>query len=235
MKKIYFSLIIILCFSKNSHSQSWSWAVNAGCYDSINVNFHANADGTYFYYGGFRGSLTLGSQTFQSQQSGWDLFFSKFDAAHQCLWAKSFGGSDNNTVLGAEQIDLNVNNAGNIILAGSFADTMIINADTLISARQWQDAFLAECDSMGNFLWIRHLSARAAENFSKPMFDGSNIIVSGGYSDYDPIDTLIWMNHEVPTDTFIIPFILIKEFRMLKQNVLKCLKNRNHGRAFVVQ
>lgn len=199
---------LYLCWNTDSvTAQSWNWAEQKSCANR-NAKVTPNPDGTFFFTGVFKDTMNIGNQTLISQSTGWDMFLSKFDATNNLLWVKSFGGDDAYSGISSiEGFSIAVDSWGNILMSGSFAGTFIVNSDTLRSVNNWQDAFLAKCDSSGNFIWVKHLAARAAEGFGKIFLDhNDNISVNGGYIDYDALDTLVYMYHEIPTDTFIIPF-----------------------------
>lgn len=206
MNKLIIFFISIF-FVHTVNAQSWNWAEQKSCANR-SAKVTPNPDGTFFFSGVFKDTMAIGNQTLISKSTGWDMFLSKFDAENNFLWAKSFGGDDNysgqNSV---EGFSFTLDSQGNILMAGSFGGSFIVNSDTLRSINNWQDAFLAKCDSSGNFIWIKHLAARAAEGFSRIFFDqNDNITATGGYVDYDTQDTLVFKYHELPTDTFIIPF-----------------------------
>ena len=205
--RIVFLFLISSALWLNGKAQSWNWAEPMDC-SNANYLILANSDGTYFRYGNFKDTLYVGTEMLVSQATGWDLFFAKYDALNNFLWAKSFGGADNySSSTSIEGFKLKTDAHKNLILAGSFANSFIANQDTIRSINGWQDAFLAKCDSMGNFIWIKHLAGQAAEGFNQLSLDANdNIFASGGFIDYDHTDTLVYYFHELPTDTFIIPF-----------------------------
>lgn len=206
MGKLMLCLISVF-FTVSLNGQTWNWAEQKSC-ANFSSKVTPNPDGTFFFSGSFKDTMVIGTQTLISQSTGWDMFLSKFDAGNNFLWAKSFGGDDNYSGQNSiEGFNFTLDSQGNIVMVGSFAGTFIVNADTLRSVNNWQDAFIAKCDSSGNFIWIKHIAARAAEGFSRIFLDlNNNISAMGGYVDYDSQDTLVFMNHELPTDSFIIPF-----------------------------
>mgnify|MGYP003346014413 CR=1 FL=1 len=114
-----------------------------------------DASGNVYVAGNISSNATFGSLTATNLFTGWSqIFFAKYDPNGNIIWVKTCGGQGNDYV---EDIDMD--EAGNIYLAGNFAQTAIFGALTAISAGG-QDAFIAKFDTAGNAIWLNTNNAQ---------------------------------------------------------------------------
>jgi len=151
MKKIFVFFTLVL-LSINSFSQ-WQWAKQIGGpnYDGGGTLIDSNDN--MYCAGIFHGSCYFDNDTLYSVGTN-DVFLAKYDASHNELWAKRFGGNNpinHDEWTGGTIID-NVNNC--IYFSGTFYGSLLIDVFSL-SASGNLDIFLAKFDFNGNCLWLK--------------------------------------------------------------------------------
>jgi len=127
------------------------WATKEGG-PGVEIPYSINVDatGNMVVVGRFS-SLSITFGTYPLTQAGsMDVFVVKYDAAGNVLWAKGAGGGSND-----EAYSVDVDAAGNILVAGYFATTALFGTITLTSVSGQADAFLAKYDTSGNVLWAK--------------------------------------------------------------------------------
>ncbi|HRI65948.1 MAG TPA: hypothetical protein PK156_16990, partial [Polyangium sp.] len=103
-----------------------------------------------------------------------DVFLAKFDTDGNHLWSKRFGDSTTQNA-GSVAID----NAGNVVIVGSFQGSMDFGGGSLVSAGI-TDIFVAKFDASGNHLWSKRFGNSSVQNANAVAVDGSgNVIFTG--------------------------------------------------------
>ncbi len=89
-------------------------------------------------------------------------------------WSRSIGGPGVETIAGVA-----VDAAGNVVLAGTFTETLTIGATTHIAAGE-DDVFIAKLSAGGVPRWSKHFGAATAERVSAVALDPEgNVFVAG--------------------------------------------------------
>ena len=88
----------------------------------------------------------------------WDAYVTKVDSSGELVWAKSFGGSSQDTALSVD-----IDSAGNIYVTGTFANTVDFDPDSASTfsktAAGFLDGFILKLNSLGVFQWVRTFGA----------------------------------------------------------------------------
>src|SRR4051812_3012454 len=125
MKNLYVTVLLIaLCaFSYQVHSQNFAWAKKIGGLGSDQSrDITLDANGNIYTTGAFTttvdfdpgpGIFNLTPHGFQS-----DIFLSKLDASGNLVWARAFGGMNNDYGMSVA-----VDVFGNVYMTGSFHDS----------------------------------------------------------------------------------------------------------------
>ncbi|MDJ0869298.1 MAG: hypothetical protein QNK03_24555, partial [Myxococcota bacterium] len=121
------------------------------------------------------GQLGRSDATFERTVVSGDNFLAKYSAVGNLLWVLP-------VVDGGSIEDVAVDPDGNILLTGSFRDTITIGATMLTSAGA-QDFYLAQYDPDGDPVWAVGAGASADDKGLAVASDGvGNVIVSGEFS-----------------------------------------------------
>jgi len=148
---------------------------------------------------------TSGIQNFTSN-GGYDMFVQKIDLDGNFLWANALGTASD--IDWAES--LSIDGAGNVYLAGGFADTLDFNPTgggaIEISAGS-SDSFIAKYDSNGNFVWVKTMQGPAFDQvMSINVSDVGDIYITGMFTDsadFDPSSVELWAYTDDYEDIFI--------------------------------
>ncbi|MFC1976173.1 SBBP repeat-containing protein [Chloroflexota bacterium] len=120
-----------------------------------------------------------------------DIFVSKLDSDGNFVWARSMGGSNDDTGLG-----ISADGAGNVYTIGRFQGTAdfdpgpgTFNLTSAGSAGAF-DIFVSKLDSVGNFVWARSIgSSDQDKGFDIAVDETGNVYITGlfeGTVDFDP-------------------------------------------------
>ncbi|MGD8415217.1 MAG: nucleotide-binding protein, partial [Candidatus Latescibacterota bacterium] len=130
--------------------------------------------------GGFYGDLYIGCAWLERTPST-DAFVVKFDGDGGCLWGKSFG--DAATRQSATHVA--IDNAGNVIVAGSFEETTDFGGGELASTGGF-NMFLVKLDAQGNHLWSRRYGdadeLTLGEINGLAVDDSSEVVMTGSFA-----------------------------------------------------
>jgi hypothetical protein len=168
------------------------WAGNQFLYPTgVDVDVAGNVLLTAYYSGNT--DLDPGSGTFTVLDGGVDLdfFVLKLNSGGNFQWAKTIGGPNG----GGSPTEVRVDPWGNIVLAGTFQDTVDfdpgIGNSTRITIAGSQDIFVLRLSPNGDFRWVATMGGAIAEDLAKSMdVDNLGNIYSTGYYigtvDFDP-------------------------------------------------
>ncbi len=159
MKRFLFSVFLILnhCFL---YAQNFEWAKQFGEYYSMVTPICSDKDslGNLFILGTFRGKTDFNTDTnivtTISSNKYADIFLVKYDVTGSLVWANRFG-SNTNMYSNEEPTSLKVDHAGNIIISGSFSDSIDFDPTVNTYYLQGQTGmnFFCKYSSSGQLLW----------------------------------------------------------------------------------
>ncbi|MEI6490059.1 MAG: hypothetical protein WCP52_13900, partial [Bacteroidota bacterium] len=183
MKKITLFLIGVLqCVNIFAQAPQWAWAEGAGgTNDDRAYSVVVDASGNAIVAGSFRSAtITFGSTTLTNANNNGsfsDFFLAKYDASGNVIWAKS-----NGDVLDEVVRSVDVDNAGNIYIAGYFGSaTLTLGSITLTnSSANYYDVFFAKYDSNGNIIWAKSATGTNGDLAQSVAIDASGHIYLAG-------------------------------------------------------
>jgi hypothetical protein len=121
--------------------------------------------------------------------NGWsDAFISKFDSNGNFLWAKTWGGVDDDYAYGVD-----VDSADNVLVTGYFYSAFDFDPGSGVDYHASvgvYDAFLSKFDSTGNFAWARTWGGESVDmSYAVAADESGNAYVAGEFAydaDFDP-------------------------------------------------
>lgn len=136
---------------------------------------------------------------------GNDIYFAKYDANGNYLWAKQLGSTGDDR--GNEII---TDATGNVFLIGNFSATVDFDPDagvTNLTSVGAADIFIAKYNSSGVFQWTKQIGGSLADDVRDIGFDNSgNIYLTGNFSgtaDFDPGVAVVNLVSAGGSDIFI--------------------------------
>ena len=154
---------------------------------SVAVDSSGNVYTTGMFYDTVDFDPDSGTANLTSAGNG-DVFVSKLDASGNYVWAKQFGGSDND-----RGFDVVVDSAGNVYSTGEFRGTADFDPSTSIAEETSAgsaDVFVSKLDASGNYLWAKCFGGIDSDVGNSVAVDSAgNIYTTGeflGTADFDP-------------------------------------------------
>jgi hypothetical protein len=211
MKKQVLSLTFILfAFISSAQIIELDWAKHVGgpSYDASSA-ISIDHDGNIYSIGRFTGTVDFdpdGSNQFNLTSSGAaDVFIQKLDSNGTFIWAKSFGGTNDDF-----GVSLTNDQNGNIYSAGWFfgsADFDPSSQNFTLTSNGESDAFIHKLDSNGNFVWAKSIGGinNDRANFIS-LDDVSNVYVVGYFDslvDFDPNAGVHTIDSDRGKDAFV--------------------------------
>ncbi len=173
-------------------TQDFEWARAFGGNDwdygrSITVDASGNVYTTGHFYG--TADFDSGAGTFNLSAVGSaDIFVQKMDSSGNFLWAKTFGGTNDDRAH-----SITVDASGNVYTTGYFYGTVDFDPGagiTNLSAVGSEDVFVQKMDASGNFLWAKTFGGNNADFGYSITIDASGNVYTTGYFgltvDFDP-------------------------------------------------
>jgi gliding motility-associated-like protein len=178
---------------KLDNNGNFIWAKKMGGPGQDYANSIAlDASGNVYTAGAFGDVVDFdpGAGTFtMTASSSNTAFISKLDASGNFVFAKSFGGSVNPSVVTAIAIDA----SQNVITTGFFNSTTDFNpgtATTNLTSNGDGDIFISKLDASGNFVWAKSAGAGEEDRGYAVTTDVSgNVLVTGAFAltvDFNP-------------------------------------------------
>jgi hypothetical protein len=164
------------------------WAKSSGAI-GIDIGNWAcpDASGNVYEIGAFYdntitfGSVTLTNNNINTYTTS-DIFFVKYDANGNVLWAKGVGGTSNDRAL-----CIDINSSGDVYITGDFySPSMTFGTTTLTNtdnSGNTADFFLAKYDTNGNLLWAKSTGGTGDDSGNEVCADASgNTYIEGEFN-----------------------------------------------------
>ena len=127
----------------SSGSPVWAQGFGSPSFRTSGNGIDVDASGNSYTTGGFEGTMTVGSTTLTAVGGG-DIYMIKLDSSGSPVWAKGFGGSDNDGGSG-----IAVDASGNSYTTGEFKGTMTVGSTNLTAVGDVA-TFVIKLDSSGS-------------------------------------------------------------------------------------
>ncbi|TAE50179.1 MAG: T9SS C-terminal target domain-containing protein [Bacteroidetes bacterium] len=169
----------------------WVKSFGGAIYDA-GGRIAVDASRNIYSTGQFESTLDLNPSatvfTLQAKGVGADIFVQKMDAGGNFLWAKSFGGPEDD-----RSVAIAVDASGNVYTAGMFQGAADFDPGTgtsTLTAIGGTDIFIQKLDASGNFVWAKSFGGSSSDTVSSLVIDASgNIYTAGDFQgtvDFDP-------------------------------------------------
>ena len=169
-------LAVAACLNAHAQTTDWKWVVGAGGdrFDEA-TGITLDQDDNIYITGNFRETGVFGDTTLTFEGNNAHLFISKLDNDGNWLWTHGAKSS------GADSRAVEVDDEGNVYLAGHFYRDITINDTTHTGPRDLGfNIFVAKLDSEGNWVWSRSIPRNIDCQINDLALDQSgNIYVTG--------------------------------------------------------
>ncbi len=195
---------------KMDASGNFIWAKSfGGTSDDRGGSITTDASGNIYSAGYFSNTVDFdpGTGTTNLSSNGnLDVFVQKMDASGNFIWAKSFGGTNNDY-----GNSITLDGLGNVYTTGTFQSTVDFDPSTgttNLSSNGSSDAFIQKMDASGNFIWAKSFGGTNGDYGFSIITDGSgNAYTTGGFEsstvDFDPSTGITNLNSNGGADSFI--------------------------------
>jgi len=198
---------------KFSSSGTYAWARQFGgshyLSRTVGRDVAVDASGNVHITGYFTrtADFNFGAGTANLTSAGFeDTYVVKLNTSGTYVWARQFGGSDND-----DGLDVAVDASGNIFVIGSFTGTADFDPDTGIANMTSlgnYDAYVVKLNSTGTYAWARQFGGSSSDYSYGGAVDASgNTYVTGsfgGTADFDPGTGTANMTSSGAQDAFVV-------------------------------
>ena len=176
------SMILVFDMKMEGQVQDWKWAKSASGNNSDQASaVTSDSWGNTIVAGSFTSdSIVFGSIVLHNRvPENADIFIAKYDADGNLLWAKSFGGIDND-----KAYSLISDDSGNTYMAANFYSQSIqVDTFNFVNAGNVGDILLVKFDSLGIVKWAKREGGPGLEiPYTIQVDKSGNIIVAGRFS-----------------------------------------------------
>ncbi|MBK7682229.1 MAG: T9SS type A sorting domain-containing protein [Bacteroidetes bacterium] len=179
MKKILM-VITGLIITFNATSQTWSWSAALGGRSNTDgsIGMDRDATGNIYVCGDFEGTRNFGGTSLTAVAFS-DFYFSKYNSTGTHQWTIQLSGTGTTTIIAN---GVAVDPSGNILVTGYFSYNVTIGGTTYINPGGNGDSFIAKYSPTGTLIWSKVLSGNGNEFITSIKTLGTDIYISGGYS-----------------------------------------------------
>jgi hypothetical protein len=179
MKKILM-VITGLIITFNATSQTWSWTAALGGRSNTDgsIGMDRDATGNIYVCGDFEGTRNFGGTSLTAAAFS-DFYFSKYNSTGTHQWTIQLSGTGTTTIIAN---GIAVDPSGNILVTGYFSYNVTIGGTTYINPGGNGDSFIAKYSPTGTLIWSKVLSGNGNEFITSIKTLGTDIYISGGYS-----------------------------------------------------
>ena len=168
-----------------SQTTSSGWvAPISGSSGHLVSDIETDMDENVYTIGSFYGTSDFGGTTMTTFGEG-DVFITKHTSEGALVWAKRFGGNEND-----HGFSLDISDNGDIYAVGYFEGTAEFDSNTSLNSAGREDIFVSKLSSSGMLMWVKRIGGSSTDEANSIAIDQSgDIYVVGrfvGTVDFDP-------------------------------------------------
>ncbi len=176
----FLSMLLPAAFAINAQSPGWQWAHAAGGSASDRgTDVCSDASGNIYATGWFLSNgIAFGTDDLQNAQSNntADSYLVKYSPTGEVSWVRHITGPGYQSAQAVAADD-----AGNVVVAGSFTTEVTLGTTTITAATADQEAlFLARYTSAGDLQWVEQFGSGGSDIVRDIAIDpAGNVVVTG--------------------------------------------------------
>lgn len=153
--------------AKYDSDGNFVWARQiGGANKDIPEGLHVKGSDVYIT-GRYKAAITFDGGGALNDFDDYDVFLVKYDANGNYVWVKRIAWGPDKEKSGGVTVD----NLDNIIIDGSFSDSLYFEGDTLYFNTTTRHQYYAKFDSDGDFIWANGIRGTGTSNSSNQIFD----------------------------------------------------------------
>lgn len=226
MKSILLSLIILLSISVQAQRLEWAGGILSQL-DKEARSISTDGQGNVYAYGEYSTMLDVDPDFFVEYRltsviGTDDLYLVKLDSAGHFVWAKSFGGYQDDMAS-----KVTVDDSGNVFITGLIYGVVDFDPDTAstyyLGATNTAQAFVVKLNTDGNFVWAKSIKG-STDDFafatSLHVDSWNNVYVGGVYDgvvDFDSDSSVTYLDSTIHFGgLFVCKLNALGEFNWVK-------------------
>ena len=179
---LFIAIAILIHFTANAQLFEWAKSIGSRTHDQ-GYSVVTDGKGNVYITGDFWGTADFdpGPKTANLTSVGWsDIFFAKYDAGGNYLWAKSIGSNAADAAY-----SIATDRSGNIYITGLFYRAVDFDpgpAKAYRTSAGKYDIFFAKYDASGNYLWAKNIGG-ASDDFGRSISTDANgnVYITGAF------------------------------------------------------
>lgn len=217
------------------------WIRDFGGFDhDFLYDLEIDQEGNAVITGMFKGSITIGSSTYNSvidpeeNEPSYDIFLVKYDENGTVLWSKH-----GQAIYEDRGMGLAINSNNDIALIGQFSDTLTLT--NTYNNQVYNTGFVMMMDSDGSELWLKKMSASMCLPYDITFYEDSLMYITGDFTGQLAIfaDSVVTTNSVYSKKIFITKMNTQGEVLWLEndgsesQFSSRCVEVDNSGNAYL--
>lgn len=176
----------VVYFAKYNTNGQYQWAFNVGQPNGNSHPFGLKIDASaniyvsgYIIGTGLDFNPSPTATDLLNSNGMHDIFLAKYNSNGQYQWAKAIGGSGSDVAR-----DIDIDNAGNIYLAGDFQNTVDFDpssSDAILTSVGGSDIFIAKYDNNGLYQWAKRFGSSSSDIAWSVAYTKNNVYLTGGF------------------------------------------------------
>ncbi len=164
-----------VCIAKYNPQGGLVWVKLAGGDNNESGNA-INYKNGYLYLTGYFNDTTWFDGNRMISRGGSDAFIAKYDKDGNFIWVKQAGGAN-----GDIGMSIDVDDVGNIFVAGTFRTSMSLDAIIISSPNLYDESFYAKYDANGNVVWAKATRGNNSNQIAGVAFDNDHSFFITGF------------------------------------------------------
>ncbi|MEL6720088.1 MAG: hypothetical protein AAFP82_15355 [Bacteroidota bacterium] len=178
------------------------WLQTGGSSENDELTKIVHANGQIYAIGIYWVNGVFGDIQLNTKKGSKSIFLLNYDTQGRSNWGISIDGSSNKNVS-----DLAVDHEGNLLLTGSFRDSLFVQEQAVLFAEQ-QSFFLIKFDPNGNLIWAKKAKNTTGkiEGIAIGITENNDAILTGNFIGQLEVETATIETNTEDENVFVVAF-----------------------------